>query len=292
MTQIPPTLRQPDDLRGAIYMVVGAVSFAVSFAIVKDLTFTVTQPVIILFRSAFALCCFIPLIVRRGPGFMATANPIGHLWRSALGFVGYNLFVAALTRLPLGDTIAYSFTQPFWAILFGVVLFGERLNWRLCVTIVAGGAGVVLIAGPSGQLGLGVALALGNALFGAMAMVALKRLSASEPPDRISFYFMAFGMLIAGALAPFDWSTPTAWEWLELFGTGVTFYLGQQCLTRAYTYGRISRVSPLDFIRLPISVALGYFWFDEIPELYGIIGMALIAAAAVDLLVVARRSRT
>jgi drug/metabolite transporter (DMT)-like permease len=260
--------------------------FAVAFAIIKYLTVDLTEPVIAFFRGVFASLLFLPMLVRRGFGFFATTRPIGHIWRSVFGFGSFLIFVYALRLLPLGDVVALSYTSPFWSILLAAAVFRERISLRLAGSVAVGFLGVWLIARPSGQMmiGAGAATALTGALATSLAMMMVKQLSTSEPPDRITFYFVCVGGVIAIIPAAFDWRWPAPHHWPGLMAIGALFYCGQFCLTRAYAHGTMSRIAPLDFVRLPIALVLGFTAFGEVPTVAALAGMALIVLASLDIL--------
>ncbi len=280
------------DLRGGLFMVGAVLSFTLAFSVIKQLTGELSESVIGLFRSLCSLVFFLPLLARRGIGFLATSRPLGHFWRAAFGYGSFLLFVFAVARLPLGDAVALSFTSPFWSILIGVFLFGDRMTIRLGLAVLVGFGGVLLIAQPSAETGLsvGAMIAISSAVITSLAMMMVKQLSGSEPPDRVAFYFMFMSSFIAMVPAAFDWTPPEARHMLPLFFIGGLFYLGQTCLSRAYAYGTFSRMAPLDFVRLPSALLLGFFIFGEIPATIALIGMALIVAASLDILLGGRKT--
>jgi drug/metabolite transporter (DMT)-like permease len=280
-----------DEVRAGLFMIAGAACFAVHFAVIKYLVIDLPQPVIALWRAIFAILLFSPRIMHSGWRIVATSRWGSHAWRSGFGFLSFLLFIYALGMLPLGDTVAITFSSPFWSVLIGIVVFHDRMTWRLALSLVFGFAGVLLIAQPSGGGGisLGVILALASAILGSFAMMMVKQLSRSEPPERIAFYFMVGGLVFAIPLCAFDWAWPAPHHWPYLVATGAMFYFGQYCLSSAYAYGTFSRVAPLDLTRLPVSVLIGLLWFAEIPTALALTGMALIVLASIDILLQGRK---
>ena len=282
-----------DEWRAGLFMIVGAATLATHFAVIKYLTLDLPQPVLALWRGIFAALIFMPRVLYSGWGLIATSRPVGHAWRSFFGFISFLLFIYTLGLLPLGDAVAISFTSPFWSVILGFVVFRDRMNWRLAAAVAVAFSGVLLIAQPSGggSLGWGAVLGLASAVLTSLAMMMIKQLTKSEPPDRIAFYFMIGGAVFALPITAFDWVWPHGVEWLWLIGCAAMFYVGQTCLARAYAHGTFSRVAPLDLVRLPVSLAVGFLWFGEVPTLLGFAGMALIALATLDLLLQSRKQR-
>jgi drug/metabolite transporter (DMT)-like permease len=115
-------------------------------------------------------------------------------------------------------------------------------------------------------------------------MMKVKQLSATEPPDRITFYFLANGLLIGLLPALATWATPTPIQLALLAAMGAISCIGQMCLTRGYALGQFSKMAPMDFCRLPLAIALGFALFGEWPDVAGLAGMAIIVAASLFIL--------
>ena len=289
---VPFTAPVIHELRAGLYMVAGATTLASHFAIIKFLTADLPQPVIALWRGVFAALLFMPRIARHGWSMVATNRPIGHAWRSFFGFISFLLFIYSLALLPLGDAVAIGFTAPLWSVMLGVVVFGDRMTWRLALSVAIGFGGVLLIARPTGgAFGWGAVLGLTSAVLTSVAMMMVKQLTLTEPPDRIAFYFMFGGAAFALPVCAFDWVWPSGVEWLWLLAAAAMFYVGQTCLARAYAHGTFSRVAPFDLMRLPVSVVIGFLVFGEVPGAIALGGMALIALASIDLLLQSRKKR-
>jgi drug/metabolite transporter (DMT)-like permease len=64
-------------------------------------------------------------------------------------------------------------------------------------------------------------------------------------------------------------------------GLGV---LGQLLMTFSYRYAEVSTIAPLDYTNLLMAVALGYVFFDEVPQLSTWVGAPLVAAAGLIIL--------
>jgi len=291
----PPEATRPpaDDIRGGLFLIVAVLCFTAAFGVIKQLTAELPEPVIGVMRSIFALVFFLPMLASRGLAFFKTSRPISHFWRAAFGYGSFLLFVYAVARLPLGDAVALSFTSPFWSILIGWLVFRDRITPRLGLAVVVGFSGVLLIAQPSASAGLGVGaiIAIVSAVMTSLAMMMVKQLSGSEPPDRVAFYFMFVSAIIGAVPAAFDWAMPQLHHVPWLAGIGALFFVGQTALSRAYLYGTFSRMAPLDFVRLPTALLLGFFIFGEIPATIALLGMGLIVVASLDILLGGRRGK-
>lgn len=264
------------DARGALHMVLAAVMFTVGAAAIKRLSAELPASEVVFFRHVFATLCFLPMIWRAGPATLRTDRPLGHAWRALVGYGSFVAFVYAMTRLTLADAMALSFTGPLWSTLLAVAILHEAVGLSRVAALIVGFAGVLLVAKPSGAVGWASLIALTGAIFQSLAMLAVKRLSRTEPTERIAFYFLALGALFAAVPAALEWRTPGAAHWPWLAAVGVLAWLGQLGLTRGYALGQFSRMAPMEFLRLPLALVIGFVAFAETPDLLASAGMLLI----------------
>ncbi len=266
------------DIRGAMFMLLNAACLVVGVAIIRMLGRDLPEPVIVLFRFAFALAFLAPAMLRGGGRLLATRRPGAHALRAACGYAGFVAFVYAASRMPLADVMALGFTQPLWAAAIGMLAFGERFSPRRALALGAGFAGAMLVLRPGlADAPLLPALAaLANALLTCIAMMTVKRLSATEPAGRIAALFLLVGTLLSVPGAWAAWTTPATAAWPWLASLGALAWIGQVALSRGYALGRFSTMAAMDFARLPLALALGWLLFAEAPDGVAAAGMALI----------------
>lgn len=270
------------DIRGAMFMLLNAACLVAGVAIIRVLGRDLPEPVIVLFRFLFALAFFAPSMLRGGGGLLATRRPGAHALRAACGYAGFVAFVYAAQRMPLADVMALGFTQPLWAAAIGMLAFGERFSMARALALLAGFAGAMLVLRPGFAHAplLPALAALANALLTCIAMMTVKRLSATEPAGRIAALFLLVGTLLSvpGAWAAWTTPAPAALPWLVVLGA--LAWIGQVALSRGYALGRFSTMAAMDFARLPAALAIGWVAFAEVPDGPAVAGMALIGLAS------------
>ena len=259
------------DIRGAMFMLLNAACLVAGVAIIRVLGRELPEPVIVLFRFLFALAFFAPSMLRGGGGLLATRRPGAHALRAACGYAGFVAFVYAAQRMPLADVMALGFTQPLWAAAIGMLAFGERFSAARALVLRPGFAHAPLLPALA---------ALANALLTCIAMMTVKRLSATEPAGRIAALFLLVGTLLSvpGAWAAWTTPAPDALPWLVVLGA--LAWIGQVALSRGYALGRFSTMAAMDFARLPAALAIGWVAFAEAPDRLAVAGMALIGVAS------------
>lgn len=219
---------------------------------------------------------------------LKTSNLRSHALRSLSGTASMFCWFTALTLIPLADFTAISFTAPLFLTVLVMVFLGERIHGYRWSALGIGFAGVLIMVGPQLTLGssFGVLVALGAAVFSAIAVTFLRSMSGSggEHAITITFYFSVTNMICAAFTALAGWPMPTGEQWLFIGLAGLFGVLGQLLMTYSYRYAEASTVAPLDYANLLLAVIYGYYFFGELPHLSTWIGAPLVIAAGVIIL--------
>lgn len=229
-------------------------------------------------RSVIGLFLLYPLIHRNG-GFagMKTARPLQHIGRNVVHYAAQYGWFLALTMIPLAQVVSIEFTMPVWTALLAVSFLGEKLNiWKI-LAIVLGLIGVIVIVQPGaapvspGQL-IMVLAALG---FG-VAIVMVKSLTRTDSVVVIIFWMLVIQSLIGLIPAIYYWQAPSAhvWPWIVVIAFCGTY--SHYCFTQAMRYADATVVVPMDFLRVPLSAAVGWLIYSERLDAATIAGAALI----------------
>lgn len=272
-----------NDRIGAFYILGGAVCFAFGGGVIKYLIAVegMSWGTAAFLRHVFTLPFFLALAFRGGWAPLATRRPVAHLARGALGFASFTLFVVALAQMKMGDAFALAYTTPFWSLALAAAMFGERFGAARIAATCVGFAGVLLVVKPTGDFNAFALVALASAALTSSAMAMVKRLSTTEPPDRIAFWFILAGVPLGAPLAVLDWTPPGLASVGLLAVLGASTWIGQRCLSRGYAIGRFSKMAPLVYVQVALATLFGFVLFGEVPDATALAGMALIAAGAV-----------
>jgi drug/metabolite transporter (DMT)-like permease len=218
-----------------------------------------------------------------GPQLLRTRNWRSHALRSLAGTLSMFCLFTAITMIPLADVTAITFTAPMFLTVLAMVFLGERIHYFRWTALGIGFLGVLIMIGPHLSFAQGASVgalaALGNAIFSAIAMVFLRRMSVGEHAITITFYFSLTFMICAALTATQGWPTPTTMQWVLIVLAGFFGVFGQLLMTYSYRYAEASTIAPLDYGNLVMAVILGYVFFDEIPSLSVWIGAPLVVGA-------------
>jgi drug/metabolite transporter (DMT)-like permease len=275
-----------DTGRGIAQMVLAVGLYSIMDAMIKWLGPSYPTMELVFFRSLFAFIPITYVLWRSGSlAGLRTRNPLGHAARSLAGLISISLFFYAYTRMPLANVVAISFAAPLLVTALSVPLLGERVGWRRWSAVLAGFLGVVVMVKPDAGLFDRIAvIALVATVFYALVIVSIRKLSRTETPTAIVFYYALTSTLITGAVLPFVWVMPDAEGWVLLILVGVIGGIAQFAMTHAYRLGDVSVIAPFDYMHIIWAALLGFFIWGEVPGNSIWLGTAIVMASGVYIL--------
>lgn len=266
-------------VRGAVFIVASEFLIAAMGAIIKSVAEGLPNEMIVFFRNLFGLLALVPLLTRAGmPGLKTRVFHL-HLVRALAGVAAMYCFFYAIAHIKLADAMLLKLTTP---ILIPVVAFfwlQERLSRLVRFALLVGFAGVFLIIRPGLDLDWVMLIALVGSAMAALAKVAIRRLSTTEPAVRIVFYFAGIAAVVSAVPLLWGWQTPTFGQWASLLAIGPLATLAQLLMTRGYASAPASRVGIFTYSSVIFGASLGWWFWDELWDLVSIAGAVLVASA-------------
>ena len=171
-------LRLSGNVRGILWLSVGAILFAVTDVVVKTLGRTFHPFELALFRYLIGFVMLAPVFLHMGWGQIKTQHIGLHLTRLVIACTAQiGLFVAVI-HLKLADATAIMFSKPLFTTIVAVVLLSEIVRARRWAATIIGFAGVIIMVRPGAATMDPVALiAVGAALTLAIANVIIRMMS-------------------------------------------------------------------------------------------------------------------
>ena len=216
-------------------------------------------------RSVIGFFILLPLVLASG-GFaaMRTQRPLAHIARNVVHYSGQAAWLYALTLIPLAVLISIEFTTPIWTAILAVTFLGERLSRPKLAAVVLGLIGVVVIVRPGvNAVDPGHLVVLGAAVCFGISLVLVKSLTRTDSVVRIIFWMLIIQSALGLIPAVYVWRTPSLelWPWILLIAfTGMSSHF---CMARALTYADATVISPMDFLRVPLSALVGWLLYHE-----------------------------
>ena len=215
-----------------------------------------------------------------------------NLLRAVVATIAAMSFIYAVSVLTLADAVVLAYCAPFFIVLFGRVLLGERITRVATIAILVGFGGVVLIV--SGQLSLptgsghllGSISALLSAAAYAFSVFMLRYRSNRDSAEFTVFILNIYSGVIAAPFVLAVWQTPTTSDLALFLVIGLVSFLSHGLMVWAVQRAELWRVAPLEFTGLIWATLFGVYLFGEALTVNTVLGGLLIAGSGI--LVVSR----
>lgn len=280
------------NLKGSLAMVFAMGAFAIEDMCLKAAAATLPVGQILITYGFGGMLIFMLFAVRHSEPVVHPAlftKPL--LIRSLSEIAGRIFFSVAIAITPLSSATAILQATPLVVALGAVLLYGEHVDWRRWLAILAGFIGVLLILRP-GPDGFSYASIL--AVVGMLGYAGRDLATRASPLTMSNRQLGIYGFLmltLSGAVL-LIWTGgaampgPAAWALLvTAMVVGVAAYYA---LTISMRTGEMSVVASFRYVRLVFAMLIGVLIFHERPDAMTLLGSAIIIASG---LYTALRSR-
>lgn len=275
------TTTTPQNIPKAIgFLMLSALLFSIMGVCIRYASHTVDNATIVFFRNAVGLLIFLPLILQKGSTFFRTEKLWMHTWRSIVGLVAMYGFFYAIAHLKLSNAMVFTYSSPIFIPLIAWLFLKEKMTLSMLIAAVIGLIGVLFVAKPDAgmfnQLSL---IGLTASFLAAMAFVTVRALTATEPPERIVFYFCFFGTLISMIPMLWLWRPYSLKELAFLITAGLLANISQIFMSNAYKLAPAGQIGPVNYIAIIFAGIWGFTLWQELPDIYSLFGFAFIFLA-------------
>lgn len=285
---IKPTLRGaealweelPPNLRGALWILLAAAVLTIMGALVKHTGKDVPAFQMVFIRSLIAVALVVPFMLRTGLSVFRTKRPGIHVFRILMGTTGMFCVFYALSHLPLAETVAIVFSRPLFAVWLAILFLSEKVGWRRIAAALTGFAGVLILVRPGTEVFDPASLvAVMAAVTAGSVAVIIKKMSTTEAASTIILWFSVGSAVLSAVPAIVVWVPLSVEQWIYLVLIGVTGVSGMAALTKGFSTGDTSFVTPFDYSRLIYATLIGLFIFGEHPDHWSVVGALIIVAS-------------
>lgn len=268
----------------AISLMIGAmVMFSAGHGLVRFAASELHPFQIGFLRAIFGLVFMLPIIMR-GPDYsdLRIKLPRLHLIRGFLSALNTLAWFTAIAIMPLGEAVALNFTSPLFSTILAAIFLNEVVHARRWTATVIGFIGVLIVVRPGVEtIQLGALLALGTAMSISVNVMLIRVMSQVDSTRAIVATFNLSITVFTFIPALFVWIWPSPLMIAITFTVGATTTIAHLMLTRAMSLAEASAIVPLEFVRLPLAVLIGFIWFAEILDGWTLFGAAIIGCSAV-----------
>ncbi|WP_255478611.1 DMT family transporter [Rufibacter sp. XAAS-G3-1] len=266
--------------KGVQYMLLSTFFFALMNVCVKFLSHLPPMEVV-LFRSAISLMLSYAMIRQAKVSPWGNRKPI-LIARGLAGGFSLLLFYTTLQNIPLAGAVTIQYLAPIFTALLGVFIAKEKVAPWQWVFFLISFSGVLVIEGVDTRISsYYLLIGIGSAFLSGVAYNSVRKLSETEHPLVIVFYFPLVSLPLSLLFCFFDWVPLRGNDWLWLSLTGILTQLGQYFMTRSYQIEKLARVANLNYLGILYALGLGMVFFGETFHLYAYLGIALVLLGVV-----------
>ncbi|OCP01144.1 MULTISPECIES: DMT family transporter [unclassified Ensifer] len=295
MTDAPTATAQPADtvMQGVAIMLFAMVILPGMDVIAKYMAVYegMSPGQVTFYRFFFQLVATLPMLLGAG-GLRALRpkRPWANLLRGVLLATAALFFFISVKYMPLADTFAIYFVEPFILTCLSAVFLKERVGWRRWLAIVVGFGGAMIVIQPSfAAFGVTALLPVACAFVFACYLLLNRAVGTGDSPLTMQTIagvggtlMMALVILIGNGmgLADFVPSLPqSALGWTLVIVLGALSGYGHLLVVKAFRAAPVSLLAPFHYFEIVTATALGYLIFGDFPSLSKWLGIAIIVGS-------------
>lgn len=261
-------------------VLIAEMCFAGVSALVKHTSVLLPFEHLVFFRNLFALLVLLPWLYRKRAMAFQTEQFGLHILRAVFGIAAMYLFFLVIATIPLAQATLVLLLAPFLIPIISYFWLKEHIRPRLFFTIALGFIGAFVFLNPAEQsLHPMVSVAFIAAIFAAWTKTMIRKLSTTESPSKIVFYFSFFASVFSFFPLLIRWQPIPLNAWLGILGIGLFAVIGQLAMTRAFSIAPPSQVGVFTYSSVIFAAILGYLFWGEAITSYMVAGFLIILSA-------------
>ena len=246
------------------------------------------------FRNFVAFFFALVVLLRSKEGFSFNKKNLPvFIGRAGFGTIGILCNFYAVDHLLLSDASILNKLSPFFAIIFSFFILKERIKPVQATAVAIAFCGAVLVVKPGFSMMdafvpsmIGVAGGMCAGIAYTLVRVLGQR---GERGPFIVLFFSAFSCIVTLPWLVFDFHPMTFQQIMMLLLAGLSAAGGQFTITAAYTHAPAREVSVFDYTQIVFAAALGFMFFDQIPDIFSVIGYCMISGVAIMMFIYNKR---
>ena len=190
--------------------------------------------------------------------------------RGLLGTVALFCIFKALTVLPIATATVIQYIYPTFTVICAYIILNELILKRIVYSIAIGWIGILLVSQPEFKISsnftettLAISIAILGALMTSLAYICVKKLSSSEHPLVIIYYFPLVSIPLSIPFIINDFVLPTGTDWLWIIGIGIFTQIGQLCITEGLRILPAGQATSLNYSQVIFACIWGVLIFKE-----------------------------
>ena len=268
------------------------------FAVMAYFSFSLldaVQKTAIIYHSVFQLLfikyCFVLILSffesrrKKNYSFFKSGNIKIQLLRSVLSIIESGCFILSFRYLTLADAHSIASLTPVLVVALSAIILREHVSLKTWIAIFVGFIGVLIIMRP----GLSIfdpksLIPLAGAFFLSIYQIVTRKASEKDSTETSLFYTSIVGIILMGIIGYSFWQPLMDYSILFFIAIGIFFSLGLYFQIIALSMARAGIIQPLHYTLIFWAIILGYIFYNDVPDLFTIIGAITITFSGIYVL--------
>ena len=276
-------LQQSKETIGILFGIFAYLSFSILDATQKTLILYHSVFQLLLVKYFFVFCLsLIESKRKKNIKFYKSKNIKLQFLRSILSVIESGCFVLSFKYLSLADAHSVGSLAPVIVVALSAIFLKEKVSTKTWIAIFIGFVGVLIILRPTSSIFDPKALLpLMAAFMLGLYQIVTKKVSKNDSNETSLFYTSIIGLLIMSLLASKFWSPVAPTSYILFLIIGIFFSLGLYLQIIALSKARASIIQPFHYTLIFWAIIFGYFLYDDIPDVFTIIGAIIITISGI-----------
>lgn len=269
---------------GASLIILSELALLATGMIIKTVSSEISTEQIVFIRNFFGLLILIPWLIRKGISRLETKNIGLHIARGLVGLTAMVCLFYSWGHMPLAQASLLKQTSPMFIPIFAFFWINESIGLKTILSIFIGFVGVVLIINPLGteaEFNIAILIALLGAMLAGLAKVIIRKMSATETPGRIVFYFALIGTVVSAIPAMLSWVSLSWIQWGSLAAIAIFSTIAQLSISKAYSHAPAGQLGPYTYTSVAFAAFFGWLIWDELLNYTTLAGIMIIVLAGI-----------
>ena len=279
---------------GILLMLGGLALYALSDAFIKQLMGTYSVPQTSFLRAVTRLVPLSIAVFMQGgiKQIFATIHPTRHLTRLGVNIAYTYSFMYAFSVASLTTIYSLSYTSSLFMIILSALILKEKVTREKWIAVGIGMIGVIIAIRPgSGVFEMAAIVVLLGAFLGSLNKILMRRLASTEHTLAIAIYPNIAMILVTFPFLISRWQPLTLHDWCFFAIVGVITATGQYAIAQSLRFAQGSTLAPMDYSTFFWVVMLDFFWWEKMPDVFTVVGAAVIVGSNLYILFRSRREQ-
>lgn len=234
-------------------------------------------------RYFFTVVIILPIMVLFfKKNLKLSEKPKLQIIRGVLLFFANILFFYSISQISLSKALTLAFIAPLIVTIFSPIFLNEKVGFNRWVAVMIGFFGCLIVIRPGLiDFNLATFAALGTGFMYGFYLIVTRKLSNVDNPLLTLLFTGIVGAFLGSFAIPFYWVMPSSHQWIFLFLIGFFASIGHLLLILSLKLADASKLAPFGYFEILPNVIIGFYFFNNVPDIFHLAGLALIIGSGV-----------